>query len=391
MSTATVVGVLRVSGLRSRSVMFDGAVAAVVLAASLAVAPGAARGQPGTRPLDGWAYVLVVAACAALVARRRYPLPVAGVVGTALLAFAVRDYPGGSLVLAVMVALYTVGANLGRRQALVAGGVAVVLVAARSVAGVAAHGQVSAYSWAAPGWVVACLLAGMVVRSRRQAMRAIRDRAEQAERTRDEEARARVAEERLRIARDLHDVVGHSFAAVHVQARAAAALLDSDPVGVRQALAAIEATSRDSLREIRATLSALRRDGPRPVLAGPAPLRELLAPVRAAGLDVQATVDDELALPAAVGHVVYRVVQESLTNVLRHAQASTVTLRVAGDGRGVRVEVRDDGRGSAEPAVLDGHGLTGMRERVAAVGGRLEAGPVAEGGWRVTGWVPVEG
>jgi signal transduction histidine kinase len=383
-------GVVRVSGRHWPSVLFDGALAAVVLAVSLALAPGAARGQPGTRPLDGWAYVLVVVACAALVVRRRYPMPVAGVAGVALLVFAVRDYPGGPLVVAVMVALYTVGARLGRRQALVAGGVAGVLVAVRSVAAIVAHGQVSAFSWAAPGWVVACLLAGMVVRSRRQVVQAIRDRAEQAERTRDEEARARVAEERLRIARDLHDVVGHSFAAVHVQARAAAALLDTDPAGVRQALAAIEATSRDALREIRATLSSLRRDQPQAVVVGTAQLQELLAPARAAGLHVQAAIDDALAMPAAVGHVVYRVVQESLTNVLRHAQATTVAVIVARNGPGVLVEVRDDGRGAAQPDGSDGHGLTGMRERVAVLGGRLDAGPVADEGWRVTAWVPVD-
>jgi signal transduction histidine kinase len=382
---------MRVSGRFRSPAVFDGVVAVAVLVVSLAVAPGAARSQPGTRALDAWAYLLVVVACGVLVVRRGHPLPVAGAVGAALVVFAVRDYPGGPLVVAVMVALYTVGAGLARREALAAGAVATVLVAVRSVAAVAAHGQVSAFSWAAPGWVVACLLAGMVVRSRRQAVQAIRDRAEQAERTREGEARALVAEERLRIARDLHDVVGHSFAAVHVQARAAAALLDTDPTGARQALAAIEATSRDSLREIRATLSALRRDTPQPVVAGTAQLRDLLAPVRAAGLTVQATVDDTLTLPAAVGHVVYRVVQESLTNVLRHAEATTVTLTVVRDGRGVRVEVRDNGRHPAEPAVADGHGLTGMRERVAAVDGRFDAGPTAEGGWRVIASVPVEG
>jgi signal transduction histidine kinase len=383
--------VVRLASRRWLSVVFDGAVASAVLVVSLALAPGAARGQPGARALDGWAYALVIVACTALVVRRRHPLAVAGVVGAALLVFAVRDYPGGPLVVAVMVALYTVGAGLGRQQALVAGGVAVVLLAARSVAIVAAHGRVSTYSWAAPGWVVACLLAGMVVRSRRQAVQAIRNRAEQAERTREEEARARVAEERLRIARDLHDVVGHSFAAIHVQARAAAALLDTDPAGARQALAAIEATSRDSLREIRATLSVLRRNIPQPVVAGTAEVPELLVPARAAGLDVHATVDQSSAVPAAVGHVVYRVVQESLTNVLRHAQATTVAVTVARDGRGVRVEVRDDGRGTAKPDRRDGHGLTGMRERVAALDGHLDAGPVAEGGWRVTAWIPVEG
>jgi signal transduction histidine kinase len=376
-----------VAGRRLPWVGLDAAVAALVLAVSVAVAPGAARGQPGTRALDVLAYAVVVAACAALVVRRRHPLPVAGVVGAGLLVFAVLDYPGGPLVVAVMVALYTVGVGVARRSALLAGAAAVVLVAVRSVTVIAEHGQVSAYSWAAPGWVVACLLAGMVVRSRRQAVQAIRDRAEQAERTLEEHARARAAEERLRIARDLHDVVGHSFAVVHVQARAAAALLDTDLAGARQALAAIEATSRDSLREIRAALSVLRRDTP-PILDGMAALEQLLAPAQAAGLQVHAAVDDALALPPDTGHVVYRVVQESLTNVLRHAQATTVTVTVVGKDGGVRVEVRDNGREAPADAEHGGHGLTGMRERVAALDGQLDAGPVEDGGWRVTVWLP---
>lgn len=373
---------------RWRSALVDVAVAAAVLVASLALAPGAARGQPNARPMDVLAYTLVVLASAALLLRRSRPVPAAGIVGAALVVFAVRDYPGGPLVVAVMVALYGVGVGVGRRQALLTGGVAVVLLAARSVAAVAAHTPSSAFSWAAPGWVVACLLAGMVVRSRRQAVRAIRDRAEQAERTKEEEARARVAEERLRIARDLHDVVGHSFAAVHVQARAAAALLDSDPVGARQALSAIEATSRDSLREIRATLSALRHDTPPPAPADAGSLRGLLAPVRAAGMSVHESID-VTDLPGGVGEVVHRVVQESLTNVLRHAEATSVSVTVARDGSGVRIDVSDDGQRMPRPRRSDGHGLIGMRERVESAGGRLQAGPSDDGGWRVVAWVPV--
>jgi signal transduction histidine kinase len=372
-----------------RLMILDTMVAAAALAVSLALAPGAVRGQPGARPLDPLAYVLVVVACASLLARRRYPLAVAGVVGTALLMFAVRNYPGGPLVVTVMVALYSVGVGVTRRRALLAGAVAALLVAARSVAVIVANGHVSAYSWAAPGWVVACLLAGMVIRARRQAIQAIRDRAEQAERTRDEEARARVAEERLRIARDLHDVVGHSFAAVHVQARAAAALLDHDVPAAKRALAAIEATSKDSLREIRATLSALRQSAAEPVRTGPDDLAELLVPLRAAGLEVRATIDALPTVPEPIGHAVYRVVQEALTNVLRHAHATTVTIVVAQRGDSLQVEITDDGTGAAYPDGTSGHGLTGMRERVAGLGGRLDAGPRTDGGWQVTARIPV--
>jgi signal transduction histidine kinase len=372
--------------------LLDGAIAVVVLAVSLMLAPGAARGQPGARPLDALAYLLVIAAGVALAGRRRWPLPVAGLVGAALLTFAVRDYPGGPLVLAVMVALYTVGTQLDRRRALSVGAVAVVLVTVRSLAILAGHGQVSPFNWAAPGWVLACLLAGMVVRARRQAIQAIRERAELAEQTREEQARVRVAEERLRIARDLHDVIGHSFAAVNVQARAAAALLATDPDGARLALTAIEQVSRDALREIRAALSTLRRQTPLPVLDAAA-VQSLLAPVRAAGLQVTAGMD-ALPLSGEVGHVLYRVVQESLTNVLRHSQARAVTVSVRRDGNAVLVEVHNDGAGAADDggtAGSGGRGLVGMRERVEALGGHLNAGPDMEGGWRVTARVPMPG
>jgi len=397
--------------VRPRSLVFDGAVAVGALAVSLALAPGAARSQPGTTALDFLAYPIMVLACVVLAARRERPLLVAGVVGAALLIYAVRDYPGGPLVVPVLVALYSVGAGVGRRPALVTGALAVLLVTARSVTAIAVGGEVSAFSWAAPGWVLAGLFGGMVVRSRRLAVQAIRDRAEQAERTREETARARVAEERLRIARDLHDVVGNSFVAVHVQARVAAELLEDDLAGAREALAAIQETSRRSLREIRATLGVLRGDTPiAPVAA--ARLRELLAPARAAGLTVNATIDDPLGLADPVAHVVYRVVQESLTNVLRHAHASVVTVSVTTDGPEVSVDVRDNGAGpsglarapdgeeapdvegarAGVPGVGDGvggHGLTGMRERVEALGGRLEAGPADGGGWRVLARLPI--
>jgi signal transduction histidine kinase len=325
---------------------------------------------------------------AALTLRRRHPLPVAALVAGALLIFAVRGYPGGPLLLAVMVVLYTVGASLGRRRALVAGGVAVVLVAGRSVAVIAAEGGPSPFSWAAPGWVLACLLAGMLVRSRRQAVQAQRDRAQQTERVRAEQARTRVVQERLRIARDLHDVVGHTFAAVHVQARVAAALMETDPAGARRALAAIEATSRDALHEIRATLGVVRSDPAALLIGSPADLDKLLAPARAADLRVHTTVDLDAPLPSSIATVVYRVIQEALTNVLKHASATTVGVTVARDGDGVRVEVRDDGCGQQERDDPARSGLAGMAERIAAVGGRLDAGPVAGPGWRVVGWIP---
>jgi len=374
---------------RWRPLVADAGVAVGVLAVSLALSAGAARGQPGTRALDPVAYLVTVLASAVLVMQRRHPVTTAAVVGAALLVFAVRDYPGGPLAVPVAVALYSVGVGVRRRRAMIVGAVALLLVTARSVTAVAGHGTVSAFSWAVPGWVVACLVWGVAVRARRQATAALRQRAEAAEATREAEARRRVAEERLRIARELHDVVGHSFAAVNVQARAAGTLLDADPVGARAALDAIATTSRDALREIRATLSVLRESTD----AGLARLDSALDPLRAAGIRVETTVDVPAgSLPAVVDAAVYRVVQEATTNVLRHAGATTVAVTVSRHGGEVHIEVVDDGAaGSTARQPVHGRGIAGMRERAVGLGGQVDAGPAGEGGWRVVARIPVSG
>lgn len=379
--------------------MLDAGIGVVALAFSLVFGSHAAVSQPGTRPLDALGYALVVASCAAVAGRRVAPLLVLGVVAAALVVFAALDYPGGPLLIPVMVAVYSVGTALERPAVLALGGLVTVIVVARaSLSAAQAHGPVSAFTWAAPGWVLASLAWGAAVRSRRQLLESARLRAELAEQTREAEAEQRADQERLRIARDLHDVIGHSFAAVNVQARVASTVLETDRAGARRALTAIESISRDALQEIRQALGVLRQGGQGQAAAAAvvtSRIRALLEPLRHAGIQVEAHLDIAGApLPRAAADAICRVVQEAVTNVMRHATACTVHVAVARQGGKVAVEVTNDGARKAATSrsrgvSAGGQGLAGMRERVTALGGFLEAGPDGSG-FKVTGIVPVQ-
>ncbi|MFI5832878.1 sensor histidine kinase [Micromonospora sp. NPDC051300] len=213
-----------------------------------------------------------------------------------------------------------------------------------------------------------------------------------AEQLRAHAAAEAVTAERLRLARELHDVVAHSIGVIAIQAGVGARVIDSQPAQARAALTTIETTSRETLAGLRRTLGALRRPDGAPASLDPAPglsdLDRLVAAGADAGVRVTLTVDGEPApLPAEVELAVYRIVQESLTNVVRHARVDRcrVTVRHAPDG--VRVEVVDEGRGG--PVGGEGHGIVGMRERAALLGGRCVAGPRPEGGFRVDAVLPV--
>jgi signal transduction histidine kinase len=235
-----------------------------------------------------------------------------------------------------------------------------------------------AYCWLA-------LAAGDAVRSRREAV-------EQAAAAAEEEALRRLGEERLRIARDVHDVVAHSMSEINVQAGVAAHLMDRDPEQARSALRHIKKASGDALTDLRATLGVLRgSDGGAPVepTGGPDSLDELAAGLRAAGVQVALDVDELPPGAAAVRPAAYRIVQEALTNVLRHADATSVQVRVRCDAEQVTIDVHNDGTGSGAPGG-SGQGIRGMRERAAALGGTLESGPAPGGGWRVSARLPVQ-
>jgi signal transduction histidine kinase len=234
-----------------------------------------------------------------------------------------------------------------------------------------------------------CLLAiagGDAVRTRRESMGRLVAQQQ-------EEAQRRLGEERLRIAREVHDVVAHAMVAINVQAGVAAHRIDQDPEQARTALRAIKQASGEALADLRATLGVLRgEDGEAPIrpAAGLGDLDELAAGLRAAGVEVQLDVGDVGAVPGSVQAAGYRIVQEALTNALRHAEAAHVRVRVGREEGALRVEIADDGRGAAADAAGDGSGsgVPGMRERAAALGGTLEAGPGPGGGWRVRAELP---
>jgi len=213
---------------------------------------------------------------------------------------------------------------------------------------------------------------------------------------REEKATQAVTEERARIARELHDVVAHYVSVMVVQAAGARRIADMDPVAAKGALEAVEAAGRTALAEMRRMLEVLRADeagvGPQPGLAD---LDRLVAQVRETGLPVEARMDgDERPLAAGMDLAAYRIIQEALTNVVKHAGNATARVAVSYEPQALDIEVVDDGRGAAAPllagAVEGGHGLIGMRERVALYGGELETGPVFPGGYRVHARFPLE-
>jgi signal transduction histidine kinase len=244
------------------------------------------------------------------------------------------------------------------------------------------------------GWTAAAIFLGDAALNRRNYLAGLEQRARDLEESREEEARRRVAEERLRIARDLHDVIAHGITTIHMQSGVAAHVLDRHPEAAGPALRAIKDVSKQTLAELRATLHLLREGNESAPLA-PTPgldrLEALVETTRRAGVPVDVTVQGERSvLPPAVDVTAYRIVQESLTNVMRHASAAHAEVAVIHAPDHVEIEITDDGRG-ASAAPTPGHGITGMRERAEMVGGHLEAGPRPGGGFRVQATLPLVG
>ena len=344
------------------------------------------------RHLDTGGYTLVVVAGLALAWRRRTPLTVLAVTTAAMALYAGFSYPGGPVYLAPIVAMFTVATLYPRRV-----WIATVIPAAAviSIVGAVAANS-SGVSWfhlVYFTWGIAAGFVGEAARARRQHVLDVEERARRLEASREEEGRRLVAEERLRIARDLHDSVAHSLASINVQASAGAHVGGLHPEQAHAALLAIKAASKDALEELRATLGALRaRDEDAPRAPGPSVARidALVERTRQAGLPVTVSVAGApVALPAPVDAAAYRIVQESLTNTLRHAghAQATVTLTYGGDT--IDVDVADDGIGPSTLNHAPGHGIAGMRERAAALGGTLSAGAQPGGGYRVHAVLPV--
>ncbi|MCO5999606.1 sensor histidine kinase [Actinoallomurus rhizosphaericola] len=352
---------------------------------------GAAIAPPGRTGLDAFGYLLLLAGSAALLARRRAPVPVLLVTTACVVAYLVRGYPGVAAAEPVMVALFT-AMRAGRRVVVLVPKAALVVVVITDLT--LHHGepvrQVLQDRFLLAGWLVASAMMGGAFRQWDAYVHEARERAAEAERTREEMALRRAGEERLRIARELHDSLTHSISIVKVQAGVAIHLARKRGEPVPDALLAIQEASAEAMRELRATLEVLR-DG-EPTGNGLDRLPDLVRRARSAGLPADVTVTGRPRdLPTAVDRAAYRIVQEALTNVARHAgpAAASVLIRYGDDTLTVRVD--DDGRATPGTPHEPGVGLTGMRERVTALGGRLRAEPRAGGGFTVHADLPTTG
>ncbi|MFE4608172.1 sensor histidine kinase [Streptomyces niveus] len=344
------------------------------------------------------AYVIAVVSCAVLPLRHRAPLTALA----AATASGVLVAPLGLLLSPLIVApalitaySYALTARTERRAAGVVLGTSVVLL----VASTPLFGGVSWQDASRMGSVAAFpLMAGVLghsVRNRRAYLAAVEERARRAEESRDGEARRRVAEERVRIARELHDLVAHQITLANAQATVAAHLFDIRPEQTRKSLHELVETTGHALDELRSTVGLLRQSGDTAGPAEPAPglsrLPSLLASFRGAGLEV--SVEQEgTARPLAPGVdlTAYRIVQEALTNVTKHAATGTARVHLAWNRDRVTVTVADDGEGAvAVPGRAPGYGLIGMRERATAAGGQLSAGRRPEGGFLVSAELPL--
>ncbi|MER7083303.1 Signal transduction histidine kinase [Saccharopolyspora kobensis] len=358
--------------------------------------------EPVARPITDFGnlgYALLVVSGLVVVVRRRWPVLVFAVTGGISLVYFGLGFPDRLSCLGMFVALYTLAAyGNGRRSLQIAGiGIAVLsagwLIAAADIEPQAAVGWV----FFRIGMSVISTAIGESVRSRRVIAADAQLRAELAERSREEEARARVDAERLRIAREVHDTVAHAIAIINVQSGVTAHVLDKRPEQARDALRTIEHTSSRALREMRAILGVLRDGDGREPSPGLDQIQELTDKARDAGLDISVEQSaPPTPLPSAVGSVAYRIVQESITNVIRHVGPTRVTVVLAPGIDALRIRVADEGsrdtaKVPAQPGggSAKGRGIVGMRERVQLLGGQLDAKSLPTGGFEVTARLPL--
>ncbi|MET8808258.1 sensor histidine kinase [Streptomyces sp. NPDC004546] len=348
----------------------------------------AAHGQAHRVPLNASARLLLLVASVLLLWRHRHPVAVAYGTAVATLVYLAAGYPYGPVFLIVAVGCFSAVVAGHRRAAWGAVGLLW-----------AGHALIALwlYRWLPPAgdkagsvyqeigigaWVLAVVALAELVRVRREQW--ARERADRAA-----AARRRADEERLRIARELHDVLAHSISVINVQAGMGLALLDSDPEQARAALTTIKAASKEALGEVRQVLDTLRAPGAAP--RAPAPgldrLPELVEQAASAGLTVEIE-GEPPRLPPGADLAAFRIVQEALTNVVRHSGSRHARVRFAHDGEALRLRIDDDGPATGADAGGSGNGLAGMRERAAALGGTIDAGPRPDGGFRVLAVLP---
>jgi signal transduction histidine kinase len=368
-------------------------VPAAVLTVFFFLASGHNRPSAGGHKLDALGYLTLVLGGVSVALCRRFPRTSVILVVIALGWYVGRAYPDGPVYLAGIFVLFSLGWYTSRRMAL--SGAALLLVVL-TVAALIARLHLTVLPLVFAGWAVAAVLLGEALRNRRVYLEGVREQTRSQELTRVEQGRRRIAEERLRIARDLHDSVGHAMAMINVQAAAGAHVADQRPEAAKQALVAIQQASGDVLDELTAMLGVLRADGEaaeRMPMPGIAQIRQLVSASGNARLRTNVVIEGRTQdVPEAEGIAAYRIVQESLTNVIRHADATQVQVTVrAEEDRSLHVEVRDDGVGAAcsPSSGGTGIGIRGMRERAESTGGHLEAGPGPQGGFVVRAdWRP---
>jgi signal transduction histidine kinase len=376
-----------------RSTTIDAAVAGAFFAAALAgaVVEAIDPTEGILRPLDVLGVLLISGMTLPLAARRRLPRAVAiGTVGCVVVGVA-NGYPVGIGPFAAFFALCSLAFTTSHRDTLLVG----IPAATALIAGfVAAPGDVSASDVVGNFLAIAfTLLVGALLRTRRDQNELLAERNRELETLREAQTRSAIVEERMRIAREVHDVVGHSLVAITLQARAGLRRLPRSPERTGQALREIEALASRALDETRTAVATIR-DGtdvtalhPQPTLAD---LPDLVESMRGPELDVHLVVDPAAhGLGARLQAAVYRIAQESLNNAAKHARPTRTEVRITRAGDVLTVEVTDDGT-TAAPAAGDGSGLRGMRERAEQLGGTLEAGPTPDRGWRVRARLPVE-
>jgi signal transduction histidine kinase len=364
-------------------VLADAVLAAVVAAVTIVAV--VVQSRTDDEPMTAYGVVLLAAQLVPLVWRRRAPVVVAAVVGAAAAAYGLAELPDPPVMFGPLLALYTLAANRPRRVSAPFGVAAAAIAALTIPFGDAtdAADVAVAYFSGVTAWVV-----GDTTRGQRERARWLDER-------RADAAHQAARDERVRIARDLHDVVAHHVSVIAVQAEAAQEVLASQPERASAAMGHVADTARSALTELRRVLGVLRSDPvltPQPDLSA---LDDLVASVREAGLPVTLRWDgddgdgDCQGIDAVVGLTAYRIVQEALTNVLKHAGPcrAEVVLGLAPDGTALDVTVTDDGCGSASPNG-GGQGLVGMRERVAVLGGSFAAGPGEAGGFVVQARLP---
>jgi signal transduction histidine kinase len=344
---------------------------------------------------DLWAVLLGIAIALPVYWRRRYPLQMLAASAVPMVILTAWPYPTGAMPFVVAVLTYGTGRYLEGWRTLAGLGItmlALLLVGMSTPPDVDGTGMLVNVVLFGAAWLM-----GTTARSRREAELATMAEAnERAEAEQQESARA-VAEERLRIAQELHDVVAHSMSVIAVQAGVGAHVIEQQPDEAKKALEVISQTSRSTLNEMRRLLGVLRgEDGARSYVPAPGlvDVPTLVEQVRAAGVPVDLQLEGDLSsVPVGIDLSAYRIVQESLTNVIKHAGQAAATVLIQCNPEEIRLEVTDDGRGAGveAPAGANGHGLMGMRERVSVWGGTLAAGPRTGGGYRVVASMPYGG